>query len=42
VIEYDVSVSPWKELRRLGTLEVAATAVKWSGDFEDGAFTPKV
>ncbi len=29
VIEYDVSTTPWKQLRREVILEISATGVKW-------------
>jgi hypothetical protein len=35
IIEYDTSVKPWKELRRLGTMEISAKGVVWSGDFKN-------
>lgn len=36
IIEFDISVEPWKELRRLGMMEISAKGVVWSGDFENG------
>ena len=31
VVEYDVSVHPWKELRRVAALEIDARGVRWAG-----------
>ena len=33
VVEYDVSETPWTELRRMPALEISATGAKWLGDF---------
>jgi hypothetical protein len=30
VIEYDIVVRPWKQLRRVRVLEVDATGIRWS------------
>ena len=30
VVEYDVSVRPWKELRRVTALEIDARGVRWA------------
>ena len=35
VIEYDDTLSPWKELRRIAVLDVSASGVAWSSGFED-------
>jgi hypothetical protein len=37
VIEFDVSFSPWKELKRTPVLEISASGVKWSSGFETSA-----
>jgi hypothetical protein len=31
VVEYDVSVQPWKELRRIAALEIDSRGVRWAG-----------
>lgn len=36
ILEYDNSSTPWRELRRLGYLEVSSKGAVWSGDFENG------
>lgn len=36
VIEHDVSVRPWPELRRLPALEVSAKGATWVGEFAQG------
>ena len=33
LIEYDVTKSPWRELRRIHALEVSANGVKWAEAF---------
>jgi hypothetical protein len=35
LIEYDDSVLPWKELRRVAVLEVSEAGVKWSSGIDD-------
>ena len=30
IVEYDVSVSPWRELRRAAMLEISAEGVRWA------------
>src|SRR5574341_1379927 len=36
VVEYDDSQSPWKEVRRVGVLQVSASGIIWSSGSEDG------
>jgi hypothetical protein len=35
ILEFDDSSIPWKELRRVPVLNVSASGVKWSSEFED-------
>jgi len=35
VIEYDVTRSPWQEIRRMAALDVSPSGVRWSVGFED-------
>jgi hypothetical protein len=34
IIEYDDLSKPWKELRRIAALDISATGVFWSDDFQ--------
>lgn len=34
IIEFDVSSSPWKQMRRVSVMEVTASGVKWSSGSE--------
>lgn len=36
IIEFDDSKEPWRELRRLGTLEVSSKGAVWLADFLGG------
>ena len=36
ILEYDDAVTPWRVLRRLGTLQVSSAGVRWSGNFAGG------
>jgi len=33
IIEYDNSVDPWKELKRVFVLEISANGIEWANGF---------
>jgi hypothetical protein len=35
IVEYDSSNEPWKVIRRVLVLEVAASGIKWAAEFEN-------
>ena len=36
VIEYETSSTPWKEVRRFGTLNISSKGIIWLADFVNG------
>jgi hypothetical protein len=34
IVEYDVSMTPWREMRRLPVLEVSAGGTRWVSEIE--------
>lgn len=42
IVAYDDSISPWKVLRRLGSLEISNAGVAWTGDFTGGRLSREI